>query len=224
MIDRQFRIARIWSNDELRKVGHIFTGSAVNVSGWRDEDKEGRTYKSYFPNCTSYAITNYGGIRGTGPENELTLDLERALPQEMVQAFDLVFNHTTLEHIFDVNTAFANLCSMARELVVVVVPFAQVEHFTESFGDYWRFSPQALTRMFEVNGFSPIYTAVSPAANAGVYILAVGAKHPELWVGRFPETKLPRFAGQWIGRRRTLGSLFGNLGPWLRKLQRDRIA
>jgi len=39
-IDNKFQVPRIWSNAELRKFAHLFSGSIVNVSGWIDKDKE----------------------------------------------------------------------------------------------------------------------------------------------------------------------------------------
>ena len=43
-----------------------------------------------------------------------------------------MFNHTTLEHIFEVNTAFDNMCAMSNDVVILVLPFAQVQHETGS--------------------------------------------------------------------------------------------
>jgi len=57
--DRKFRIPRIWSNSELRKFAHLFTGKVINVSAWKDLDKEGNRYKNYFINASEYWISNY---------------------------------------------------------------------------------------------------------------------------------------------------------------------
>ena len=48
-MDNRFT-ARPWSNKELRYVLQFLPDikSVINVSGWKDQDKEGRTYRSYF--------------------------------------------------------------------------------------------------------------------------------------------------------------------------------
>ena len=47
---RILRLTRIWSNQELRKFSHLFRGKVINVSGWKDCDKEGHIYRDYFSN------------------------------------------------------------------------------------------------------------------------------------------------------------------------------
>ena len=84
MIDKKFRLARIWSNRELRKIAKIFTGNAVNVSAWDDRDKEGSYYKNYFKNIDEYFYTNYSGKRGkSNLKNEFDCDLSKDLPKKL---------------------------------------------------------------------------------------------------------------------------------------------
>src|SRR5687767_4129918 len=47
-VDRKFRAARIWSNQELKTITPHCKGAVINVSAWKDEDKEGAHYKDYF--------------------------------------------------------------------------------------------------------------------------------------------------------------------------------
>lgn len=204
--DRRFRTARIWSNDELRKMGHLYQGDVVNVSAGENVDKEGSTYDKYFPNAGKFFMTNYspGSFRGyEGRENEFLVDLEGDLPEELHQRFDVVFNHTTLEHIYHVQKAFANICSMSRDTVILVVPFAQVEHYSEGFGDYWRHTPQGMRRMFSDNGFEVVYESESSHTDAAVYLFFVGSKSPDKWQGLLPSYEKIEYAGQWIGRSRS---------------------
>jgi hypothetical protein len=148
--DKKFRVPRIWSNRELEKFAHLFSGKGVNVSGWKDVDKEGKKYRDYFSNISEYWITNYKsearGFQGN-QENEIFLDLEEDLDESMYCKFDVVFNHTVLEHIFDVNKAFENLCKLSNDIVIVVVPFLQEQH--AEYGDYWRFTPLAVEKLFQ---------------------------------------------------------------------------
>jgi hypothetical protein len=183
-VDRKFRLARVWSNRELGKFGHLFTGDVVNVSGWQDQDKEGRRYKDYFTNAKSYTITNFKSeARGfQGYDNEIFLDLSKELPEQLAGKFDVVFNHTVLEHIFEVHTAFRNVCMMTRDVVIIVLPFLQQMH--ESFGDYWRFSPMTIKRLFEANGLSLLYLSFNGHKKASVYVFAIASRNPEKWAGK----------------------------------------
>jgi hypothetical protein len=187
-VDRVHSLPRQWSNTELAKFGSFFYGNVVNVSGWKDIDKEGRHYRDYFPNCRSYSITNYRedhrGLQGF--DNEIFLDLEADLDKGLVEAFDVVFNHTTLEHVFDFSKAFSNLCRMTGDVVVLVVPFVQQMH--SGYGDFWRFSPMSVVRLFEENGLKVGYLSFNSHRNASVYIFAIATKNPSQWRGRLPFT------------------------------------
>jgi hypothetical protein len=184
--DKKFREPRIWSNHELKKIAPFCRGSIINVSAWQDEDKEGTVYKKYFVNADSYMISNYKTeARGyQGVENEFFLDLTADLPNELVQKFDVVFNHTTLEHIFEVDKAFYNLCTLSKDLVIVVVPFMQEMH--GDYGDFWRFTPLCMRKLFEKNGMEMIYCNFNNESNTSVYIFAVGSRKPSVWSGKLP--------------------------------------
>lgn len=200
--DRQFRIARIWSNKVMKQLASLFSGDCVNVSAWDDRDKEGGHYKDYFVNVSSYQYTNYKGTRGLQQqENEYFLDLSNDLPNELRERFDVAFNHTTLEHVFDVQKAFSNICNMSKDIVIIVVPFSQTQHETDSYKDFWRFTPSCLREMFRKNGLEVIYEAESKYKNAAIYLLFVGSRHPEDWKDKMPKFELIKEAGNWIGFR-----------------------
>jgi hypothetical protein len=177
-LDRASRLPRIWSNQILRQIAGLFSGDIINVSGWDDRDKEGGHYRDYF-NASSYSISNYNGERGRDDAGDVTtfiIDLSCSLPPSLIGRFDVVYNHTTLEHVFEVETAFRNLCSLSRDIVIVVVPFAQKVHFTNSYGDYWRFTPMGLRRLFKQNGLQVVFESANHDENAGIYLLFVGSK------------------------------------------------
>jgi hypothetical protein len=217
-----FRSARLWSNQELRRFAPELGGAVVNVSGAHDEDKEGRHYRDYFPAASSYDVTNYKGFRGaTGREGEIFLDLADELPPGLARRFDVVFNHTTLEHIYEVRSAFRHLCEMSRDLVVVVVPFAQVTHWSESFGDFWRFTPMGLRRMFEENDLTVVHEAAGPRSGEPMYLLFVGSRHPERWSAGRPAERIDTPIGQWIGRHLWADRILPRLRRALRTVQRS---
>ncbi len=180
-IDRKFRLPRIWSNHELAKFSALFKGSVINVSGWNDLDKEGKRYRDYFFNAESYAISNFKQeMRGLcGLENEFFLDLTWSLQTDLIGKYDVVFNHTTLEHIYDFKKAFNNLCSLSKDIVIIVVPFMQQMH--AEYGDYWRFTPLTVKRMFEENGLFVLYSSFNTGLNSSVYLFFIASKKPNIW-------------------------------------------
>ena len=201
-VDRQFRIARLWSNREMKKIAPLFTGDIVNVSAWDDRDKEGGHYKDYFSKASGYYYTNYIGIRGSQQQkNEYLVDLTKDLPENLVECFDVAFNHTTLEHVFDVRKAFRNFCNMTKDVAIVIVPFSQVQHETESYKDYWRFTPSCMREMFRENGLEVIYEAESKCKKAAIYLLFVASRNPEKWREKIPKFEPVKEAGKWIGFR-----------------------
>jgi hypothetical protein len=182
--DRKFKLPRAWSNKELAKFSHLFTGDIVNVSAWKDSDKQGGFYKDYFSNCNSYSKTNYeaDAMGLQGDKDEIFLDLERPLPGSLYQKFDVVFNHTVLEHIFEIRQAFENLCAMSKDVVILAVPFLQQMH--AEYGDYWRFTPTCLAKMFKANGFTPVYASFNNHLYASTYIFMIAVRFPGKWHGK----------------------------------------
>lgn len=201
-IDRKHRLARLWSNNELRKIDHLFTGDIVNVSAGENIDKEGHYYDQYFPNKRSFHLTNYapGKFRGyEGRENEHLFDLSQEAPAELVARFDVVFNHTVLEHIFDIKKAFQNLCLLSKDIVIVVVPFSQVQHESDAYQDYWRFCPAGMRGLFNENGLEVIYESCNNDINSGIYLFYVASHHPDKWKKKMPPYEQIVEAGNRIG-------------------------
>lgn len=212
---RQFRLPRCWSNQELRRLAALFHGDIVNVSAGDDVDKQGATYAEYFVNKHDYYITNYapGAFRGyKSRSNEIYLDLRAPLPPNLLHRFDVAFNHTTLEHVFEIHAAFATLCALSRDIVIVVVPFAQVQHENNAYEDFWRLTPTCLRRLFQDNGFTTVYESESPQVDASIYLLFVASRHPDKWVNVLPESTCLSSAGAWLGRSRSHG--------WITRLPR----
>ena len=187
---RVFKVPRAWSNKELRRYAHLFTGDIVNVSGWKDDDKQGGKYRDYFVGAKTYTITNYEekacGFQGA--DGEISIDLDLPIDSSLNRRFDVVFNHTTLEHVYNTRVAFKSLCDMARETVILVVPFLQPFHDGKdgAYGDYWRFSPAALQRMFVEHGLTAVHVAWNDDWLSSVYVLVVASRSPGRWRDKFP--------------------------------------
>lgn len=187
-MDRKFRLARVWSNKELYRIASIFGGKVINVSAWNDQDKQGNRYRDYFVNCSEYHVSNFSDSKGVqGLDNEIFIDLQKEISPDLAQQFDVVFNHTTLEHVYDFMTAFSNLVKLSKDIVILVVPFSQTNH-GNSIPDYWRFTPQSLNKMFLDNGMEVIYSSYNNDKNAGIYLFYVASKGPFRW----EKSKLPK--------------------------------
>jgi len=201
-VDRVFRLARLWSNKELRKIDHLFLGDVVNVSAGENIDKEGGSYDQYFSNKRSFHLTNCapGEYRGfEGRENEHLVDLSKEVPTNLVGRYDVVFNHTVLEHVFDFRKAFRNLCLLSKDIVIAVVPFAQMQHDTEAYQDFWRFCPAGLRGLFSENGLEVIYESCNEDANSAVYLFFVGSRYADEWRDKMPPYQKISNAGIWVG-------------------------
>ena len=212
-IDKSFRLPRIWSNSVLKQIGVCFSGEVVNVSGWDDRDKQGGRYRDYFPRATRYYISNYRGQRGLDDAANLTdfsIDLSGPVEDELHKRFDVVFNHTTLEHVFEMRQAFRNLCDMTRDILIVVVPAVQESHPTSSYGDYWRFMPMGLRCLFDENGMEVIYEAANHDRACGNYLLFVGSYKGNQWNGKLPPWEAVDEIGAWVGFgcRAALGRIY----------------
>lgn len=195
--DRNKIRPRHWSNVELRYLAPFFAGDVINVSGWRDGDKEGGVYRDYFPKATSYTISNYYGERGlVGVDNEIFLDLESSVPQQYLKKFDVAFNHTVLEHVYEIRKAVSNICALSKDVVILVTPFLQHVHYEkESFGDYWRPTPACLERMLKENGFTTIYQSCNDNEWFIVYVITVATCNPERYYSVVPERRISPDAG-----------------------------
>ncbi|MBD3216057.1 MAG: hypothetical protein GF311_25820 [Candidatus Lokiarchaeota archaeon] len=193
--DKKFRVPREWSNRELLKFSHLYRGEVINVSGWKDIDKEGNFYRRYFKNCSKYYISNppekEEGFQNNINKNEIKLDLEMDLEDDLIEKFDVVFNHTTLEHIYDFKKAFENLCLLTNDIVIIVVPFLQLEH-GEKFKDYWRFTPTAIIKLFKKNGLKTLYINYNEHKRTSIYIFCIATKNYGKWREKFPQSRPKR--------------------------------
>lgn len=183
VLDKSRIRPRNFSNAMLRTYANTFSGKAINVSGWRDEDGEKGHYKNYFTGVTRYVVSNVGGQgKGFGSATEyeeVELDLLKEVPSNLKGSFDVVFNHTTLEHIYDFQSAFKHLCELSKDTVIIIVPVMQQIHHTEDFGDYWRPTTMVIAKLLLDNGFEPLVIRCNDQPFAPIYCFAIGTRNPE---------------------------------------------
>ena len=196
-VDKNHVRPRNWSNQELKKFSQIFDGKVINVSGWRDEDKQGGHYRDYFPQAAQYVVSNYSGTRGaTGNPDEIFLDLEDEIPSALKGHFQVAFNHTVLEHVFGIRKAIANICALSNDAVILITPFLQQVHYEEgSYGDYWRPTPMALERMLEEEGFTVIHQSCNDNPWYIVYVFTLAVRNPDHYRGKLTCNKSAKDVG-----------------------------
>lgn len=205
--DKRFRKPRIFSNEELRQFAHLFSGKVLNASGWNDADKQGAKYKDYFSRADSYHISNYDADKKgmQGFENEFYLDLEASLSENLRHQFDVVFNHTTLEHVFDVFTAFSNLAELTKDVLIVVVPYLQQVHGL-GYYDYWRFTPHTMEQLYARNNIPLRYLSANGKDKGSIYLVCIGYKDKK-WDEYIPK----RFDLKLDERKELYGSNYKNV-------------
>ena len=201
-----FREPRLKTNKILKRFSHLFKGNIINVSGSSDNDKNstlkdyyfgnydaGNRYKDYFTNANSYTVSNYPLDKteySLDKTNMIFLDLEEDIPEEYNYKYDVVYNHTVFEHIFDIFTAFENLCSMSNDIVIFIVPQSQQIHdYNRGYKDYWRFTPFAVDKLFEKNGFTVLYRETTVGFSESMYLFYIASKKPDKWIDKFPKLK-----------------------------------
>lgn len=189
ILDKNYIRPRNFSNAMLHKYAQHFAGTIINVSGWKDEDGVGGWYKDYFTNVIHYTVSNVGGQgKGLGSAvgyDEIELDLLQNIHSNLKGSFDVVFNHTTLEHVYDFKSAFKNLCDLSGDVVIVVVPVMQQIHHTEDFGDYWRPTTMAIAKMFLENGMEPLVIKCNDQPFAPIYCFAIASRNSDKYKNKF---------------------------------------
>jgi len=176
---------RKWSNDELKKLAHHFTGDVINIAGGKDLDKENELYKHYFVNVDSYTVANYPKQYSEKYQgNALLLDLSIPLENDspFFGAYDVVFTHTVLEHIYEINTAVSNLSKISKDIVITIIPFIQAFHqIEEYYHDYWRVTPYCIYNLFKEYGYDTIYCKWNNDPVGNIYLFHIASKKKENW-------------------------------------------
>ncbi len=193
---------REFSNAILRYYAPLFTGKVINVSGWNDSDFENGFYKTYFTKATKYFVSNAPDCdtKGVGSyTNEILIDLEKVLDPGLEKKFDVVFNHTTLEHVFDLDTAFRNLCLLSRDVVIIVVPTLQHIHTKSGFGDYNRPTPLGIAKYFEKYDFENVVIQSNEQPFSPIYCFAIATRKGSKYIDMIEKSLEFSMGGQLYG-------------------------
>jgi len=148
---------------ELRKLQAARPGDA-SLRGWCKTYSWGQSSESFFTDVMkaktvdSIDFSDYEGA-------SIVQDLGAPVPEELKRRFDLVVDGGTLEHIFDIATALANVVHLVRvggSVHIHGVANNQCGH------GFYQFSPELMFRVFSAeNGFEPV-VLLSKARYVGV--------------------------------------------------------
>lgn len=146
--------ARREANQTVRLWAREIEGSVLSIGSGDDSDGEGRRYRDYFPNCTSYKTSE---TTNAHTACDMILDVrDMSLPNESV---DCIFCSAVLEHVDDIQAAMNEmtriLCSGG--ILLLGVPFRQPIHMAPN--DYWRFTEHGilyLLRHYHVMNIVPL--------------------------------------------------------------------
>ncbi len=109
---------------------------------------------------------------------------------------------------------------MSKDIVIIVVPFLQQQH--AEYGDYWRFTPLTLKKLFEKNNMEMIYVNFNDNDKAAIYIFAIGSKHSQKWkkILNHPDNKIKIIDRYYVGENFINNSWIFNLKTKILKIIR----
>jgi hypothetical protein len=175
---------RSWSNERLKFISKSLPefNNALNCSGHLDLDKQGSYYQSYFK-VEKYTISSFeNDSTYSNPKKLFLLNLDEdceKVSEEHYQNYDLIFNHTVLEHVMNPYQAFANFENLLAPngILICVVPFIYKFHFSNGdFGDYWRFTPHTMELLHKQFNLSVKFLEVGPHNSYEKYIISVATR------------------------------------------------
>lgn len=158
---------RLESNSLLRAWCAGVTGDVLSIGSGGDIDKEGRTYRQYFRQASSYTTSDIDPALGC----DLLLDV-RSILELNWRSYDAVFASGVLEHVDDVHGAVTNVHRLLREggLFIVGVPFLQPIHRAPH--DFWRFTEFGLRHLLRAFTIVDLKALGKPASPYGYWALA----------------------------------------------------
>jgi FkbM family methyltransferase len=141
--------------DAERVIRHYDPGADFQVVRQSGPFAEGFLHYLGCRSVTSLDFSDYEGA-------EITHDLNRPVPAELVNAFDFILDGGTVEHVFDVAMAYRNIGTMLRTGGL----FLGINPANNYLGHgFYQLSPELLWRIFsEENGFTVHSLELVPAS------------------------------------------------------------
>lgn len=148
------------SNSWLKRYALDIVGSVLSIGSGTDEDQEGRKYRDYFINCSSYTTSEITS------EFEVDMILNVcSMTQIQNNSFDCVFCSGVLEHVDDYRSGLKEITRILKcgGILLLGLPFRQSIHLAPN--DYWRFTEYGIKYMlqddYKILELTPIDNSVS---------------------------------------------------------------
>ena len=112
----------------------------------------------------------------------------------------MVFTHTVLEHVFEMNVAFKIMSLLSKKYIIGVVPMINVVHWeNNTYKDFWRFTPHGIEQLLNNCNFKLIHLSIGPKNDIYKYILFVGLRNSAKETGEFKNLSIADFQSGHIG-------------------------
>lgn len=140
--------ARIESNTWLAARTADVTGAVLSIGSMDDRDGQGRSYRQYFAEASSYTTSEHIPYPGC----DLVIDV-RNMPQIADATYDCVFCSGVLEHVDDYEAGMREIARILKPggTLFLGLPFRQALHLKPT--DYWRFTEFGIRVLLERHGF-----------------------------------------------------------------------
>ena len=131
--------------------------TSTNIPAWRGTRREHYTSDAAFFEMFGVATVNAmdcSDFEGA----EIVWDLNKPVPQELMERFDLIVDGGTIEHVFDIRQAFMNigrlLCPGGR-----IIHFVPANNYLNH--GFFQCSPTLFNDYYHFNGFADVRTFVA---------------------------------------------------------------
>lgn len=175
LLDNYTSVIELGSQEIVNLTGDKFLRKFLNEFGAKDIDgaieEFFRTQREQKYTGAEWAYKNtgfkeYASIDADGKHNALVFDLNRNLKRDynFEKQYDLVTNHGTTEHVFDVASSFANIHNLCKKggMMIHGLPFQGYVYHS-----FYNFMPNFYTELCAANGYRMVgcFINFSPAAN-----------------------------------------------------------
>ena len=103
-----------------------------------------------FEEVHAFDVSEYEGA-------DIIFDLNNELPENLLEKFDVVFDGGVIEHVFDVVTAFFNICNLCKKGGII---FNVNPVYNYLYNTFLNISPEMFIEFYEANEFRIIDCAL----------------------------------------------------------------
>lgn len=132
------------SNAWLNSHASDIEGHVLSIGSGDDKDGQGRYYRDYFKNASSYITSEVT----SGLKCDMVIDV-RSMPEIQSKSLECVFCSGVLEHVDNYLAALAEITRILKPggILLLGLPFRQGIHLAPY--DYWRFTEHGIRHLLK---------------------------------------------------------------------------